>query len=222
MNLKLRPTRSRPILKGIARSNRVRLRLCLFERAACALSAIGTSGHAFSRTSCPLSGLKRTSHGPVATSTREAAPRRLPQLRQEGAPQFPPGGNAHPQAAGRSPVQNRQFNLRCPRGNGHCAVARYRRKFIPPTASGGAAMSNVVDLFHTTAFDPETVKVLCDAYDRACQSMHDTGQPYIVSEIIALNIIALAKAGERNPDRLCEGALKALPNKAVFETKSRR
>ena len=90
MNLKLRPTRSRPILKGIARSNRVRLRLCLFERAACALSAIGTSGHAFSRTSCPLSGLKRTSHGPVATSTREAAPRRLPQLRQEGAPQFPP------------------------------------------------------------------------------------------------------------------------------------
>jgi len=83
-------------------------------------------------------------------------------------------------------------------------------------------MSNVVDLFHTTAFDPETVKVLCDAYDRACQSMHDTGQPYIVSEIIALNIIALAKAGERNPDRLCEGALKALPNKAVFETKSRR
>jgi len=59
-------------------------------------------------------------------------------------------------------------------------------------------------------------------YDRACQSMHDTGQPYIVSEIIALNIIALAKAGERNPDRLCEGALKALPNKAVFETKSRR
>ena len=83
-------------------------------------------------------------------------------------------------------------------------------------------MSSVVDLFYTGAFDPETVKVLCDAYDRACKSLHDRGQPYIVSEVMAQRIIALAKAGERDPDRLCDGALKALPNKAVFETKLRR
>jgi len=30
----------------------------------------------------------------------------------------------------------------------------------------GAEMSSVVDLFQSTAFDPETVKVLCDAYDK--------------------------------------------------------
>ena len=83
-------------------------------------------------------------------------------------------------------------------------------------------MSSVVDLFYAGAFDPETVKVLCDAYDRACKSLHDTGQPYIVSEVMAQRIIALAKAGERDPDRLCEGALNALPNKAVFETKPGR
>jgi hypothetical protein len=44
-------------------------------------------------------------------------------------------------------------------------------------------VSNVVDLFYTAASDPETVKVLCDAYDRACKSLHDTGQPYVVSEV---------------------------------------
>lgn len=80
-------------------------------------------------------------------------------------------------------------------------------------------MSTVVDLFRATAFDPETVKALCDAYDKAVKSLHDTGQPYLVSEVIAQRIIALAKQGERDPDRLCEDALKALPIKTVLETK---
>jgi hypothetical protein len=78
-------------------------------------------------------------------------------------------------------------------------------------------MGAIVDLFRATAFDPETVKTLCDAYDKARKSLHDTGQPHIVNEIIAERIIALAKAGERDPDKLCEGALVALGNKAVFE-----
>jgi hypothetical protein len=81
-------------------------------------------------------------------------------------------------------------------------------------------VSNVVDLFYTAAFDPETVKVLCDAYDRAFKSLHDTGQPYVVSEVIAQHIIiALAKQGERNPARLCEYALKAIPDKLKFDSK---
>jgi hypothetical protein len=78
---------------------------------------------------------------------------------------------------------------------------------------------SVIEFFNATAFDPETVTALCDAYDRARASLHDTGQPAIVNEIIAQNLIALAKTGERDPERLCEGALKALPLKAVFETK---
>jgi hypothetical protein len=78
-------------------------------------------------------------------------------------------------------------------------------------------MGAITDLFHATAFDPETVKTLCDAYDKARKSLHDTGQPHLVNEIIADRIIALAKAGERDPDKLCEGALVALGNKAVFE-----
>jgi hypothetical protein len=71
-------------------------------------------------------------------------------------------------------------------------------------------MTTVVDLFQN-AFDPETVKTLCEAYDKACKRLHDTGQPYLVSEVIAQRIIATAKRGERDPERLCEVALKALP-----------
>ena len=56
-----------------------------------------------------------------------------------------------------------------------------------------------------------------DAYEKARKSLHDTGQPQIVNEIIAQRIIALAKQGERDPNRLCAGALSALGNKAVFE-----
>ena len=78
-------------------------------------------------------------------------------------------------------------------------------------------MEEVRNLFYSTGFDPETVKTLCAAYDKACKSLHDTGQPDIVSEIIAQRIISLAKQGERDADRLCEGALSALGNKAVFE-----
>ena len=73
-------------------------------------------------------------------------------------------------------------------------------------------------LFEQAAFGPDDIKVLTDAYDRARRSLHDKGQPAIVQEIIAKRIIALAKDGERDPDRLCAGALTALGNKAVFES----
>ena len=75
----------------------------------------------------------------------------------------------------------------------------------------------IIELFRVTAFDPDTVDVLGEAYNKACRSLHDTGQPYIVNEIIARRIIALAHTGERDPDQLCAGALTALGNKAVFE-----
>lgn len=78
-------------------------------------------------------------------------------------------------------------------------------------------MGTIVELFRAAAFDADTVQTLCDAYEKARKSLHDTGQPQIVNEIIAQRIIALAKQGERDPNRLCAGALSALGNKAVFE-----
>ena len=76
-------------------------------------------------------------------------------------------------------------------------------------------MADITDLFHSSAFDPETVKILCDAYDKARALMHDTGQPYIVNEVIAQRIIALAKRGERDQNRLCAIALTGLGDKAM-------
>ena len=78
-------------------------------------------------------------------------------------------------------------------------------------------MGTILDLFHEAVSDPEMVKTLCEAYEKACKSLHDTGQPQIVNEIIAQRIIALAQKGERDPDLLCAGALTALGNKAVVE-----
>jgi hypothetical protein len=78
-------------------------------------------------------------------------------------------------------------------------------------------MTDSTNIFADTPFDSETLRVLIDAYDKVCKSLHDTGQPPIVTEVIAHRMIALAKAGERDPDRLCAGALMALGNKAVFE-----
>ncbi|MGN6572865.1 MAG: hypothetical protein ACTHLO_15765 [Pseudolabrys sp.] len=78
-------------------------------------------------------------------------------------------------------------------------------------------MGKVVALFEHAAFDPETIAALEAAYEMARRSLHDKGQPPLVQEIIAERIIAAAKTGEKNPNKLCETALIALGNKAVFE-----
>jgi hypothetical protein len=78
-------------------------------------------------------------------------------------------------------------------------------------------MGNILHLFKSSAFDPETVKTLCEAYDKCSKALHDAGQPEIVNQVIAERIISLAKQGERDPDRLCEGALAALGGKAVSQ-----
>jgi hypothetical protein len=46
--------------------------------------------------------------------------------------------------------------------------------------------------------------------ERACQSLHDNGQPDLVRQIIAKRIIEVARKGERDPDELCARALRAL------------
>jgi hypothetical protein len=59
-------------------------------------------------------------------------------------------------------------------------------------------------------FDCRTAAAMSEAYDKACHAMRDWSQPEIIKEIIAKRIIGLAWRGERDPDRLCERALKFL------------
>ena len=56
-------------------------------------------------------------------------------------------------------------------------------------------------------FDDAATSAMGEAFDRACKSLQDFGSA--VPEIIANQIIAAAKVGERDAARLYEQALKA-------------
>jgi hypothetical protein len=61
-------------------------------------------------------------------------------------------------------------------------------------------------------FDPETIRLMGIAFEMALASLRSTpdyADP--LREAVARKIIELAKAGERDPERLCEGALEDLP-----------
>jgi hypothetical protein len=65
-----------------------------------------------------------------------------------------------------------------------------------------------------TAFDPETIQILSDAFEDTWQSLHASGstdhlggQEQQTSEMLARCIIELAKLGERDRRRLRDAAL---------------
>jgi hypothetical protein len=62
----------------------------------------------------------------------------------------------------------------------------------------------------TGRVDPEATRVMGVAFEmvRAALGLADRGD--LANEIVAKHIIELAKAGERNPDQLCESALNKL------------
>ncbi len=102
----------------------------------------------------------------------------------------------------------------CTACDGYFAFPSLISKYVPlGEAIDGTARMTIIELFRATAFAPETLSVLCEAYEQARRSLHDSGQPHIVNEVIAQRIIALAEKGERDPDRLCTGALTALGDK---------
>lgn len=64
-------------------------------------------------------------------------------------------------------------------------------------------------MFRQAFTDPAVISLMGVAFERACRSLHDTGQPEIVRELLAERIIQLAREGERDPKELCDKALKA-------------
>ena len=57
-------------------------------------------------------------------------------------------------------------------------------------------------------FDPEDKRVLGVAFEMVCIALRIGDSDDGVKQAIANKIIELARAGERNPDLLCEQALK--------------
>ena len=57
-------------------------------------------------------------------------------------------------------------------------------------------------------FDPETIRVMGLAYEMALIALRLGDRGDLANEVVAQKIIALAKAGERDRERLCEGVMK--------------
>jgi hypothetical protein len=76
--------------------------------------------------------------------------------------------------------------------------------------SGSQPLNGCGGMKTVGAFDHEATAAMAEAYDTACQSMDDWGQPDIIKEIIAKRIIEVAGKGERDPGQLCERALNSL------------
>ena len=71
-------------------------------------------------------------------------------------------------------------------------------------------MTNVVQLFQEAAFGPELTRVMGDAFERATRSLHDTGQPDMIKEVMAKRIIDAVRRGVHDPRALCLEATKSL------------
>jgi hypothetical protein len=61
-------------------------------------------------------------------------------------------------------------------------------------------------------FDPETKRAMGVAFEAALAALRLADRSDPIVAIVAQKIIALAKAGESNPDQLCEQALMDVRN----------
>jgi hypothetical protein len=66
----------------------------------------------------------------------------------------------------------------------------------------------ITPFFNGERFDPETTRVLGVALEMVCIALRTGDCEDDIKQAIATKLIALAKAGERNPDILCEETLK--------------
>jgi hypothetical protein len=57
-------------------------------------------------------------------------------------------------------------------------------------------------------FDSETIRVMGLAYEMALIALRLADRGDLANEVVARKIMDLAKAGERDPERLCDGVMK--------------
>jgi len=59
-------------------------------------------------------------------------------------------------------------------------------------------------------FDAETTALMCEAFDKSCQTLRGSSQLDSIRDSIARRIIEIAGNGERDPNRMCEAALSSI------------
>jgi hypothetical protein len=73
-----------------------------------------------------------------------------------------------------------------------------------------SAMSSIQKFIRpNSAFDPDTLTILGDVYDRAC-TRYCSRQPSPTCEAMADRIFVAAMNGERDPDRLWQAAVRGI------------
>ena len=64
--------------------------------------------------------------------------------------------------------------------------------------------------FPTSSFDPQTLLILEAAFDEAWLTLKSIGNRTVRPDELARSLLRLAMEGERDPERLHDGALKGL------------
>ena len=92
------------------------------------------------------------------------------------------------------------------------AKGRARERRYRSVCKGRAGMSTIISFLRQAprgVFDADATLVMGAAFDAACKTLKDVGEPDLVRKIIATKIIDAAKNGERNQDALRDAALEA-------------
>jgi hypothetical protein len=59
------------------------------------------------------------------------------------------------------------------------------------------------------AFQPEVVRIMGAAFDTACRRLRLADRTDPATELVAKKVVEIVQRGERDPDRVCSGVLKA-------------
>ena len=68
----------------------------------------------------------------------------------------------------------------------------------------------ILQLVKGSAFDPEQIKVMTEAYEATLKSLHLKAGTDPINEIIAKKIVNIAQTNERDPKRISERTINEL------------
>ena len=87
-----------------------------------------------------------------------------------------------------------------------CSLPNY---YFESHGRGSAFDMPIREYLDGERFDPETTRLLGISFEFAIQALHNWGVVDPPREAIARTIIGFARAGERDPERLCDLAVEA-------------
>jgi len=84
------------------------------------------------------------------------------------------------------------------------------QRFIDDGRASPRSALTVVQFLPRGVFDDDTTRLMGEAFDSAVTLLGEKFQPKVIQEVIARRIIAAARKGERDPDRLRDVAVGAV------------